>query len=207
MASMVNKLSKRGSKLHFCYEAGPTGYGLYRQIVELGHECAVVAPSAGDLPGIGSAALGSGELCPSLCTADTNRLVGPIDRTGRHIETGAGGRFRHSHHRSFAVGFSRIEACDQDTAIVLLHHDVDRETPFLAAALRSDAFYIGALGSHKSHQRRCQELRSRGFGDDIIGRIKAPIGIFPRARDSSSIALSVLADITAISTRRALENA
>jgi transposase len=45
VASMVNKLSKRGAKLYFCYEAGPTGYGLYRQIVELGHECVVVAPS------------------------------------------------------------------------------------------------------------------------------------------------------------------
>ncbi|KQY69470.1 transposase [Ensifer sp. Root142] len=45
VASMVNKLSKRGAKLHFCYEAGPTGYGLYRQIVELGHDCVVVAPS------------------------------------------------------------------------------------------------------------------------------------------------------------------
>nr|WP_261334069.1 transposase [Rhizobium leguminosarum] len=45
VASMVNKLSKRGAKLHFCYAAGPTGYGLYRQIVELGHDCMVVAPS------------------------------------------------------------------------------------------------------------------------------------------------------------------
>ena len=45
VASMVNKLSKRGAKLHFCYEAGPTGYGLYRQIIEPGHECVVVAPS------------------------------------------------------------------------------------------------------------------------------------------------------------------
>jgi transposase len=45
VASMVNKLSKRGAKLHFCYEAGPTGYGLYRQIVELGHDCVAVAPS------------------------------------------------------------------------------------------------------------------------------------------------------------------
>ncbi len=45
VTSMVNRLSKRGAKLHFCYEAGPTGYGLYRQIVELGHDCVVVAPS------------------------------------------------------------------------------------------------------------------------------------------------------------------
>jgi transposase len=45
MAALVGKLAKRGAKLHFCYEAGPTGYELHRQIVALGHECAVVAPS------------------------------------------------------------------------------------------------------------------------------------------------------------------
>lgn len=45
VASMVAKLAKRGAKLHFCYEAGPTGYELYRQIIELGHCCEVVAPS------------------------------------------------------------------------------------------------------------------------------------------------------------------
>src|SRR5580704_14518202 len=45
VASMVSKLAKRGAKLHFCYEAGPTGYDLYRQIISLGHECTVVAPS------------------------------------------------------------------------------------------------------------------------------------------------------------------
>src|ERR1700751_647256 len=39
VASMVSKLSRRGAKLHFSYEAGPTGYGLFRQIVELGHDC------------------------------------------------------------------------------------------------------------------------------------------------------------------------
>ena len=45
VASMVTKLAKRGAKLHFCYEAGPTGYDLYRQIISLGHQCTVVAPS------------------------------------------------------------------------------------------------------------------------------------------------------------------
>ncbi|HVI05385.1 MAG TPA: IS110 family transposase [Sphingomicrobium sp.] len=45
VASMVAKLAKRGTRLHFCYEAGPTGYDLYRQIIGLGHDCAVVAPS------------------------------------------------------------------------------------------------------------------------------------------------------------------
>lgn len=45
VASMVAKLAKRGAELHFCYEAGPTGYDLYRQIIALGHACQVVAPS------------------------------------------------------------------------------------------------------------------------------------------------------------------
>lgn len=45
VSSMVAKLAKRGATLHFCYEAGPTGYDLYRQIIGLGHDCAVVAPS------------------------------------------------------------------------------------------------------------------------------------------------------------------
>ena len=45
VASMVAKLAKRGGKLHFCYEAGPTGYDLHRQIIGLGHDCEVVAPS------------------------------------------------------------------------------------------------------------------------------------------------------------------
>jgi len=45
VGSMVKKLAKPGVKLHFCYEAGPTGYELHRQIVALGHECVLVAPS------------------------------------------------------------------------------------------------------------------------------------------------------------------
>jgi transposase len=42
---LVTKLEKRHGRLHFCYEAGPTGYGLYRQLTQLGHQCTVVAPS------------------------------------------------------------------------------------------------------------------------------------------------------------------
>jgi transposase len=45
IAALATKLAKRGARLHFCYEAGSTGYDLYRQIIALGHDCAVVAPS------------------------------------------------------------------------------------------------------------------------------------------------------------------
>ena len=84
---------------------------------------------------------------------------------------------------------------DADTAIALLYHDIDRELPFFDAALASSAFYIGALGSRRTHARRCEALRRRGHGEDDLARIKAPIGIFDKARDANALALSVVADI------------
>jgi transposase len=45
VTKLIHKLAERYETLHVCYEAGPTGYGLYRQILGLGHECTVVAPS------------------------------------------------------------------------------------------------------------------------------------------------------------------
>jgi|SRR5579859_7016024 len=45
VVALVGRLARRGAELHFCYEAGPTGYDLYRQILALGHDCVVVAPS------------------------------------------------------------------------------------------------------------------------------------------------------------------
>ncbi|PJR13403.1 XdhC family protein [Sinorhizobium meliloti] len=89
----------------------------------------------------------------------------------------------------------RPEHLDEDSAIAILHHDVEREMASLEIALASRAFYIGALGSEGTHRRRCDELRRRGFSDVSIARIKAPIGIFPKARDTKSLALSILADI------------
>ncbi|MBZ7927405.1 XdhC family protein (plasmid) [Ensifer adhaerens] len=84
---------------------------------------------------------------------------------------------------------------DADTAVALLFHDIDRELPVLNAALASKAFYVGALGSRRTHAKRCEALRRCGYGDDDIARIRAPIGIFDKARDASSLAVSVVADI------------
>lgn len=86
---------------------------------------------------------------------------------------------------------------DPDTAIALLQHDLDREIPVLEAALRALPFYIGALGSSRTHEKRVERLRRSGYSDEAIARIKAPIGVFGRARDAQSLALSVLADIAA----------
>ena len=84
---------------------------------------------------------------------------------------------------------------DADTAVALLFHDIDRELPLLDAALASSVFYIGALGSRRTHAKRCQALRERGNGEEDLARIKAPIGIFDKARDSRALAVSVIADI------------
>lgn len=84
---------------------------------------------------------------------------------------------------------------DRDTAVALLFHDIDRELALLERALASNAFYIGALGSRRTHGKRCAALRQRGYGDADFARIKAPIGIFDKARDARTLALSIVADV------------
>lgn len=86
---------------------------------------------------------------------------------------------------------------DPDTAVALLQHDPDLETSVLEAALNAGPFYLGALGSSRTHERRMQRLLALGYTQETIDRIKAPIGVFGRARDAQSLALSVIADIAA----------
>jgi len=91
---------------------------------------------------------------------------------------------------------------DTDTAVILLWHDLHRELPVLQAARNANPFYIGALGSQRTHMQRRQKLSELGWREEEIDRIKAPIGIFPKARDARTLALSVLADVAAARLRR-----
>lgn len=91
----------------------------------------------------------------------------------------------------------KAQDIDAFTAVILLYHDLDRELPALLAALRSTPFYIGALGSQRTHARRAEKLLTLGFSPSQIARIKAPIGIFAQARDASTLALSIVADVAA----------
>lgn len=91
----------------------------------------------------------------------------------------------------------QAQAVDPFTAVILLYHDLDRELPVLLAALRSATFYIGALGSRRTHATRIKKLLSLGFSEEEIARIKAPIGIFAQARDARTLALSIVADVAA----------
>lgn len=96
------------------------------------------------------------------------------------------------------AGSGTEAAIDADTAVVILLHDIDREVPLLIRALESKAFYIGALGSARTHERRVAALKAYGVGAADIARIRAPIGLFPKARDARTLALSVVAEIAAV---------
>jgi xanthine dehydrogenase accessory factor len=86
---------------------------------------------------------------------------------------------------------------DRYTAFVALTHDPKIDDPALDHALRSECFYIGALGSRKTHASRVERLKARGFDEATIGRIRAPIGLPIGAISPAEIALAILGEITA----------
>lgn len=85
---------------------------------------------------------------------------------------------------------------DARTALVTLTHDPKLDTPALAAGLKSDAFYIGALGSGRTHAKRRAQLVELGFEDTQIDRISGPVGLDIGAATPAEIALSIMAEIT-----------
>lgn len=86
---------------------------------------------------------------------------------------------------------------DRYTAVACLTHDPKIDDPALAAALRAECFYVGALGSRRTHAKRAERLTGAGFSEADIARIHAPIGLDIGAVSPSEIALSVLAEIVA----------
>jgi xanthine dehydrogenase accessory factor len=95
---------------------------------------------------------------------------------------------------------------DARSAIVTLTHDPKLDDPALERALRTDAFYIGCLGSKKTHAARLERLRRMGFGDDVLARIHGPVGLKIGARSPAEIAVAIMAQITEV-LRRAPEDA
>jgi xanthine dehydrogenase accessory factor len=86
---------------------------------------------------------------------------------------------------------------DHYTAFVALTHDPKIDDPALLHALQRDCFYIGALGSRKTHGRRVERLKQAGISDASIARIHAPIGLAIGAVSPAEIAVSILAEVTA----------
>lgn len=91
---------------------------------------------------------------------------------------------------------SRLSA-DPWTAIVFMFHDHDWEGHLIRHALNLPHFYIGAMGGKKAHALRMQTLAALGATSDQIGSIHAPIGLFHSSRDPDTLALSVVAEVTA----------
>ena len=85
-------------------------------------------------------------------------------------------------------------APDAQTAVVTLAHDPKIDDPALVAALNSEAFYIGALGSRRTHGKRVERLTDIGLGDKL-GRINAPIGLNLGGRSHAEIAVAILAQL------------
>ena len=82
------------------------------------------------------------------------------------------------------------------SAVVALTHDPKLDDPGLIVALRSNCFYIGALGSKKTHAGRLLRLKALGFSDSELMRIHGPIGLDIGARSPAEIAVSILAEVT-----------
>lgn len=91
---------------------------------------------------------------------------------------------------------------DRRTAVVTLTHDPKLDDPGLEVALKSDAFYIGALGSRKTHAGRVERLSAAGFSEAEIGRIHAPVGLSIGSISPAEIAVSILAQITEVLHRK-----
>ena len=93
---------------------------------------------------------------------------------------------------------------DARTAVVTLTHDPKLDDPALDRALHSEAFYIGALGSRRTHAARLARLRELGHDEAALARVRGPVGLDIEAVTAPEIALSILAELTAVRRRSPL---
>jgi xanthine dehydrogenase accessory factor len=91
---------------------------------------------------------------------------------------------------------------DVSTAVVTLTHDPKLDDPALEAALKSDVFYVGALGSKRTHAKRKERLGAAGITDEQFARIHGPVGLNIGAKSPAEIAVSILGQIVEVRARR-----
>jgi xanthine dehydrogenase accessory factor len=105
---------------------------------------------------------------------------------------------------SYADEYLARTRVDASTYVVVLTHDPKLDDPALIHALRTDARYVGAIGSRKTHAGRVERLREAGLTDDQIARIHAPIGLDIDAKNPEEIALAIAAEMIATKNGAAL---
>lgn len=98
-------------------------------------------------------------------------------------------------HETWPEEFFKTNQPDSFTALVALSHIPHLDDPALTAALKSDCFYIGALGSRKTHAKRLERLTAAGIEATNLERIHAPIGLAISAQEPAEIAVAILAEI------------
>ena len=91
---------------------------------------------------------------------------------------------------------------DSKTALIALTHDPKIDDPALQHALKKKFYYIGALGSKKTHENRCGRLKEAGFNDNQINLINGPIGIKLGGKSAPEIALSIIAQLVAVTYKK-----
>ncbi|MBT0956364.1 XdhC family protein [Alphaproteobacteria bacterium KMM 3653] len=92
---------------------------------------------------------------------------------------------------------------DGRTAVVTLTHDPKLDDPAIEAALRSEVFYLGCLGSTRTHAKRLERLAAQGFGAQDLARIHGPVGLDIGAKSPAEIAVSIMAEVTQTLRQRA----
>ena len=97
--------------------------------------------------------------------------------------------------------FKEIDT-NESTALVALTHDPKIDDPALQYALKNKFYYIGALGSKRTHEKRCARLKKAGFSDEQINLIHGPIGIKIGGKSASEIALSIVSQLVLITNNR-----
>jgi len=88
-----------------------------------------------------------------------------------------------------------------DTYVVVLTHDPKIDDQALQIVLKSEAAYVGALGSRKTHAKRTARLKEAGLSEEQVDRIHGPVGVSINARQPAEIALSIMAQIIEVKNR------
>ena len=97
--------------------------------------------------------------------------------------------------------FKEIET-NENTALIALTHDPKIDDPAIQHALKKNFYYIGALGSKKTHENRCKRLKEAGFSEEEINSIHGPIGIKLGGKSAPEIALSIISQLVAVTYKK-----